>query len=44
MSKSFFILVSIVFLVAVTHGEDVRMFFGSGFDYVMYIAGMYWPW
>jgi hypothetical protein len=44
VSKTFLILASIAFLVMVTHADEVRMFLGSGFDYVMYIAGMYWPW
>ncbi len=42
--KSFLIFAAIAFLVAVTHAEDVRMLCGAGFDYVLYIAGMYWPW
>ncbi len=44
MSKTFLIFVSIAFLIAVTHAEEVRIFLGEGFDYLMYIMGMYWPW
>ncbi|HWN83285.1 MAG TPA: hypothetical protein VNM87_14405 [Candidatus Udaeobacter sp.] len=44
MSRTLLILISLVFLLAVTHPDTVRYLFGSAFDVVVDVVNSFWPW
>jgi hypothetical protein len=44
VSRTFLILISVAFLLAVTHPDAVRALFGSTFDALVDVVNSFWPW
>jgi len=44
VSRTLLILISLIFLLAVTHPDTVQVWFGSAFDVVVDVVNSFWPW
>ena len=44
MSRILLILISVIFLLAVTHPDAVQVMFGHAFDVLVDVVNSFWPW
>jgi hypothetical protein len=44
VSRSLLVLISLLFLLAVTHPDTVQLWFGSAFDVLVDVVNSFWPW